>query len=277
MFDRTLHSRLQTQPMKQLMNTYLFVAIGEPEVTGKALYEAAQFGDMKGTLLIAPEGFNLGLWGEEEAISKFLLMLGELFPMQGAQVRRSILEEQPFGRLLLKVKSEIITFGHATRAELNAGTFVEPDDVAAWLCDPDVVLLDTRNDYETAIGTFRGATTIPIHSFTELALCADELARRFRGKKVLGFCTGGVRCEKAVPFFRERGIDAFQIRGGILGYLDRYPDGDWEGECFVFDGRYSIRPDGSPGTFRPCRHCGQPEREGFCRVCGAEAIAPKSE
>ena len=257
--------------LKQLVNTYLFVSIPDPEETGQALFSIAERESLKGTLLIAAEGFNIALWGEAASISRFLSVLDEEFPMENAQTRRLGEKEQPFGRLRLKVKAEIITFGRSAPAELNEGTFVEPDQVASWIADPNVVLLDTRNAYETVVGTFQGATTLPIHSFTELAANVPELAQRFRGKKVLGFCTGGVRCEKAVPFLRANGLEAFQIRGGILGYLDRFPQGAWEGECFVFDDRYSIRADGSRGSFSACVKCGQPARTGRCLVCGETA------
>lgn len=250
-----------------MRNLYRFVEIAEVEQTGRELLFLAREAKLKGTLLIAPEGYNVAVWGTLPELDRFFDGMKGLLPVEDEQVRSSPLSASPFMRLRLKIKSEIITFGKPARPQENEGTFIEPDELERFLAQPDVVLLDTRNHYEAVMGTFRGAHTLPISSFTELASRAPALAEQFRGKRVVTFCTGGVRCEKAVPYLRDQGLQAYQIRGGILAYLEKYPEGLWEGECFVFDDRFSIRPDGSKGTFSPCPHCGQPSRDGRCLVC----------
>ncbi len=261
--------------MKQLMTIYMFVENPAPDRLGRELHENARRLALRGTLIVAPEGFNIALWGEESALESFLDGLCRRFPLENAQIRRDSVAEAPFDRLRLKVKREVIKLGRTVDTTRNAGRYIDAEELERMRQESDVILLDTRNDYETLVGTFRDALTLPIRHFSQFPQHAAELRERLRGKRVITFCTGGVRCEKAVPLLLEQGVDAYELRGGILAYFDRYPAGAWDGECFVFDNRYTIRPDGGPGSYRPCQACGQPLRgelrdatDAVCPSCG---------
>ncbi len=255
--------------MKELANFYVFSPLEDPAAAGAQWKERAGELDLRGTFILAREGANIALGGEPERLDEFIAWFGQSVSLDGVQIKRTSVEKIPFGRLVVKVKPEIVTFGQEVTHALNEGRYISPEDFHRMANDPDVVLLDVRNDYECIIGTFEGAMTLPLKKFRDLPEHLDEL-RALGDKKIISFCTGGVRCEKAVPYLRDQGLEnVYELEGGILNYLREYPEGHWRGECFVFDERYSVKTDGSPGSYEPCGACGQPSRDGECLYCGA--------
>jgi UPF0176 protein len=205
---------------------------------------------LKGTILIAPEGINLSVAGEDEAIERFIERLqdGPCPPDPDGVSRSFPVDFLPYRRLRIRERPEIISFRQRVDTSLNRGRYLMPHEFHERMKRGEVIPVDTRNRYESRIGTFRGAVILPLDSFSELPEHL-HLLEPYREKEIVTFCTGGVRCEKVVPFLLSKGFNrVWQIRGGIQDYISQFPDGFFEGECFVFDDRYSILPDGSTGT-----------------------------
>lgn len=224
---------------------------------------------IKGSLLLAEEGVNGTLAGSPEAIAEALATLRALPGAEGLEAKFSEAGEMPFLRLKVRLKREIVTMGvPGTDPNDLVGTYVKPQDWDALISDPDTVLIDTRNDYEVAIGTFEGAIDPQTETFREFPAWFRQFRERLeaegRKPKIAMFCTGGIRCEKATSFVKAEGIDdVFHLEGGILKYLEEVPaEGSlWRGECFVFDERVSVCPDLSPGSHVLCHACGHPVSE----------------
>ncbi|MGE6699309.1 rhodanese-related sulfurtransferase [Hyphomonas sp. NPDC076900] len=224
---------------------------------------------IKGSLLLAEEGINGTLAGTPEAITEALATLRALPGAETLEAKFSEADEMPFLRLKVRLKREIVTMGvPGTDPNSLVGTYVKPQDWDALISDPDTVLIDTRNDYEVAIGTFEGAIDPRTETFREFPAWfrqfREKLEAEGRKPKIAMFCTGGIRCEKATSFVKAEGIDdVFHLEGGILKYLEEVPaEGSlWRGECFVFDERVSVCPDLSPGSHVLCHACGHPVSE----------------
>ena len=221
---------------------------------------------IKGSVLIAEEGVNGTIAGSPEAIEAALETLRALPGADGLEAKFSEAEEMPFLRLKVRLKREIVTMGvPGTDPNALVGTYVKPEDWNALISDPDTILIDTRNDYEVAIGTFEGAIDPQTESFRDFPAWFREFRARLdaegRKPKIAMFCTGGIRCEKATSFVKAEGIeDVFHRQGGILKYLEAIPEPEtkWRGECFVFDERVSVRHDLTPGDHVLCHACGRP-------------------
>jgi UPF0176 protein len=221
---------------------------------------------IKGTLLLAEEGVNGTIAGSPEAIDAALAELRNLPGAEGLEAKFSEAAGMPFARLKVRLKREIVTMGvPGTDPNSLVGTYVKPEDWNALITDPDTVLIDTRNEYETALGTFEGAIDPQTESFRDF----PEWFRDFRARldaegrkpKIAMFCTGGIRCEKATSFVKAEGLeDVFHLEGGILKYLETVPEPEtkWRGECYVFDERVSVRHDLTPGEHVLCHACGRP-------------------
>ena len=195
-----------------------------------------------GTLILANEGFNSTVCGESESISRFISSLEVLF---GVEIifKSSFSEDPPFVRAKVKIKPEIVTLRKSVNIAAGKGTHVAPEDWNEVISRPGVVLLDTRNHYEYASGTFRGATNPKTETFSELPRFVDHNLDPKRDKSVAMFCTGGIRCEKFAPYLKSLGFEnVFQLEGGILKYLEVVPQDQqlWAGECYVFDKRVSV-------------------------------------
>ena len=253
-----------------------------PSITVAALYRFARFADpaalraplaelcaaqaIKGTLLLAREGLNGTIAGSASGIAAVLKHLRTLPDCAGLEVKLSSAAEMPFLRLKVRVKREIVTMGQPEIDPLSgAGHYVAPADWNALISDPAVVLIDTRNDYEVAIGTFAGATDPQTASFSDFPgwfrAHRDRLLGQGQTPKVAMFCTGGIRCEKSTAFLKAEGVDeVFHLAGGILKYLEQVPAADslWQGECFVFDERVSVGHGLIPGSYELCRGCRRP-------------------
>ena len=233
---------------------YHFAHVADPDALAARLQGVAEAGDVRGTVLVAPEGVNLFLAGVEAAVESVLDVLRGDARFDGLQVKRSWSRTQPFGRLKAKVKPEIITFRRDGTAPLQRrAPAVEPATLARWLeqghddTGRRVVMLDTRNREEFAYGTFENALTLPIDNFTELPAALEPHRDALADATVVSFCTGGIRCEKAALWLREDGMDnVLQLDGGILGYFEQVGSVGYAGRCFVFDGRVALDPQLRP-------------------------------
>lgn len=242
---------------------YRFVSIPDKEALRPLLKETFQRLDICGTLLIADEGINGTLAaGSVEAIDGMLDILNRHTGLSRDEIKFSYAEEKPFQRLKVRLKKELITFKQpsADPTQLR-GIYVEPKDWNRLISDPEVTVLDTRNVYETVIGTFDRAEDPQIENFTEFAEFVRTKLNPEKHKKVAMYCTGGIRCEKASAFMRAEGFgEVYHLKGGILKYLEEIPpeQSKWQGECYVFDRRVAVGHGLTTGRFTMCFCCGYP-------------------
>ena len=240
---------------------YRFVRIAEPAALRADLAPFCCGQGIKGTLLVAPEGINGTVAGSDGAIEALVERLGT-YGLTDLEIKFSRASSMPFHRLKVRLKAEIVTMGQPGIDPLDsAGTYVDPSDWNALIADPDTIVIDTRNDYEVAIGTFRGAVDPATKSFREFPAWAEANREMLDGRKVAMFCTGGIRCEKATAYVRSLGLeDVYHLKGGILKYLEEVPASEslWEGECFVFDERVSVGHGLREGEAELCRACRMP-------------------
>ncbi len=235
------------------ISAYLFTWIDDPQGLRPALRERALVAGLRGTILLAQEGINLFLAGEPEAVRGFVDELRRDPRFADIATKESWSVAQPFGKMLVKVKREIIRMDRpAVRPAEGRAPAVEPATLRRWLdaghddSGRDVVLLDTRNAFEVDYGTFDGALDGRIERFTQFPDAAAAVRAQLVGKTVVSFCTGGIRCEKAAIHLREEGIDAYQLDGGVLAWFEQIGGAHWSGELFVFDEREALTPDLSP-------------------------------
>ncbi len=245
---------------------YKFVDLPDYEALQAPIQQLADEHGIKGILLLAREGINGTIAGTREGIDAILTYLRS-DPRLADLVHKeswSEGEHAPFHRLRVRLKKEIVTMGQPNVNALNAGTYVKPEDWNALISDPDVVLIDTRNDYEVGIGTFKGAVNPKTDTFREFPQWVQEqsveggLLDKTKKKKVAMFCTGGIRCEKSTAYMKSQGYDeVYHLEGGILKYLEtvKQVNSLWEGQCFVFDERVSVGHDLVPGGYTQCRAC----------------------
>ena len=221
---------------------------------------------IRGTLLIAREGINGTIAGSSAAIEAALAHIRALPGCADVDVKTSYAAELPFHRLKVRIKREIVTMGEPSIDPLaDAGHYVAPEDWNALIGDPDTILIDTRNDYEVAIGSFAGAIDPRTATFRDFPAWfrAERAALLGRGppSRIAMFCTGGIRCEKATAFLKAEGLDeVFHLKGGILNYLETVPASEslWRGECFVFDQRVAVAHNLAPGSSKLCHACRRP-------------------
>lgn len=244
---------------------YKFVQLDDFEAMRQPLLELCESQGIKGTILLALEGINSTVAGTDSALHALLAFLTQDPRLADLTHKTSWAEEQPFARMKVKLKKEIVTLGQPEVSPINkVGTYVEPTDWNQLISDSDVVVIDTRNTYEVDIGTFHGAANPHTDSFREFPAYAAEQLDPAKHKKVAMFCTGGIRCEKASSYLLEHGFDqVYHLKGGILKYLEDVPAEEslWEGECFVFDERVTVQHGLEPGRYAMCRGCGHPVSE----------------
>ncbi|HEY9604528.1 MAG TPA: rhodanese-related sulfurtransferase [Allocoleopsis sp.] len=249
--------------MTQVVATfYKFVRLPDFAEKREPLLAYCQAQSIRGTILLAAEGINGTIAGSHEAINSVLSFLRSDPRLADLEHKESYADAQPFERMKVRLKKEIVTLG---LPEINpsdrVGTYVSPEDWNALICDPDVIVIDTRNDYEVSIGTFQGAQNPKTGSFHEFPDYVRDRLDPNKHKKVAMFCTGGIRCEKASSFMMAQGFqEVYHLKGGILKYLEEVPEEDslWQGECFVFDQRIAVRHGLEEGTHDMCRSCGHP-------------------
>ncbi len=245
---------------------YRFARFDDPAAIKPALLARCEEAGAKGTILLAPEGINGTIAAGDEGIEHVLAHLRDLPGCADLTFKQSRADTMPFYRMKVRLKREIITMGEGDLDPAhNAGTYVKPEDWNALIDDPDTILIDTRNDYEVAVGTFRGAIDPKTKSFGEfpdwLRAHREEWEREGRTPKIAMFCTGGIRCEKSTALARMEGLaDVYHLDGGILNYLEKVDadDSRWEGECFVFDERVSVKHGLEVGDHSLCRACRMP-------------------
>jgi UPF0176 protein len=221
---------------------------------------------VKGTLLLAPEGINGTIAGSDAGISRVLDHIRQLVGADGLEVKFSRAAAHPFHRMKVRLKREIVTMGEPhIDPRHGAGRYVAPADWNALIGEPGTILIDARNDYEVAVGTFAGAINPQTKTFREFpAWFRAERQRLLSGgaePKIAMFCTGGIRCEKSTAFLKGEGLDhVYHLQGGILRYLEEVPPEQslWQGECFVFDERVSVGHGLAPGSYALCRACRRP-------------------
>lgn len=252
---------------------YKFVELPDFASLQTPLLACCEAHGVKGTLLLASEGINGTIAGQPEGVHAVLAWLRQDPRLAALEHKEAWATQIPFHRMKVRLKREIVTLGVPdVHPALMAGRYVKPADWNRLLDDPKLVLVDTRNDYEVAIGSFKGAVNPATRSFSELPGWVErEMAEGGKlasvdGRKprVAMFCTGGIRCEKSTAFLRTRGFDeVYHLEGGILKYLETVPQAQsrWQGECFVFDERVSVGHGLEPGNFTFCRSCRDPLSE----------------
>ena len=217
---------------------------------------------VRGTLLLASEGINGTVAASRVAIDALLAWLRNDPRLADIDCKESFADSLPFKRARVKLKKEIVTMGvPGIDPQRVVGTYVNPREWNRLISDPDVLLLDTRNDYEVGVGTFKNAVNPATGSFREFPRFVKENLDPQKHKKVAMFCTGGIRCEKSTAYLKEQGFaEVYHLKGGILKYLEEVPQEEmlWEGECFVFDERVTVNRQLQKGSYDQCNACRQP-------------------
>ncbi len=241
---------------------YKFVELSDFASLRAPLLACCSDNNIKGTILLAREGINGTIAGSPESVQALLAFLRSDSRLADLVHKESGSQKPPFNRLKVRLRREIVTLGiPGIDPNLMAGKYVKPEEWNKLLDDPDVVVVDVRNDYEVSMGTFKGAIDPKTKSFSELPAWVQRETALRNKPKVAMFCTGGIRCEKSTAFLRSQGFDeVYHLEGGILKYLEIVPPAEsrWEGECFVFDERVSVVHGLKTGEYELCRACGHP-------------------
>ena len=245
---------------------YKFVHLADYQALQEPLLACCLANQVTGTLLLAEEGINGTIAGSVSGVEAVLDHMRQDSRLQSLPYKKSWADQSPFYRMKVKLKREIVTMGVPNiHARAEAGTYVKPDQWNQLIQDPDVVVVDVRNDYEVSIGSFESAVNPHTASFSEF----PDWVQRQSGQggilnkktKVAMFCTGGIRCEKSTAYLRSKGFDeVYHLEGGILKYLETVSAGEsrWNGECFVFDERVSVVHGLQKGSYDLCRACRLP-------------------
>jgi len=244
---------------------YKFVRLENFEVLREPLHATMVANEVRGTLLLAQEGINGTVAGTRAGIDALLAWLETDERLANIVTKESFDEANPFYRTKVKLKKEIVTMGvEGIDPNQVVGTYVKPKDWNALISDPEVVLVDTRNDYEVKVGTFTGALDPETTNFREFPQYVKDNLDPEKNKKVAMYCTGGIRCEKSTAYLKEQGFDeVYHLEGGILKYLEEVPQEEsmWEGECFVFDNRVTVDHNLEKGKYDQCHACRLPLTE----------------
>ena len=256
---------------------YRFASFADPQALAAQLRDlCAQLGTC-GTLILAREGINGTVAGSEQAIDALLSHIRTLPGCADLDVKFAAADEAPFARMKVKVKAEIVTLGAGDLDPASqAGRYLDPAEWNALIADPDTIVIDTRNAYEVAVGSFDRAIDPGTRSFREFPAWFDNFAEQLREEgrepRIAMFCTGGIRCEKSTALVRSRGFeDVYHLRGGILRYLEEMPEDQsrWQGDCYVFDERVSVGHGLAAGNHVICRDCGLAHQPDAAHECPA--------
>ncbi|WP_415922580.1 rhodanese-related sulfurtransferase [Tateyamaria sp. SN6-1] len=241
---------------------YHFTRFADPQALKGPLASVCCGNGVTGTLLLAPEGINGTIAGSRAGIDAVLAHIRALPGCADLEWKESASDTAPFGKMKVRIKREIVTMGQPdVDPAARTGHYVAPQDWNALIGRDDVAVIDTRNDYEVAIGTFDGAVDPQTRSFGEFPAWWEANREKFAGKKIAMFCTGGIRCEKSTNYLLGQGVeDVFHLKGGILKYLEEVPAerSTWQGDCFVFDGRVSVGHGLAVGPHQLCHACRRP-------------------
>jgi UPF0176 protein len=255
-------SQLQSEQTCEVATFYRFVALAGHESMRAPLLAFCEAHAIVGTILLAEEGINATVAGERSALEALLRHLGEDPRLAGLDARWSVSPRSPFRRMKIKLRREIVTLGvPGIRPAERTGRHVPADEWNAILRDPEVLVIDARNDYEIGIGSFANALSPRTRNFRDFPDFVDNELDPRAQPRVAMFCTGGVRCEKASALLLARGFqDVMQLEGGILAYLEQVPveESLWWGECFVFDDRVAVDGELAPGNYQQCYACRRP-------------------
>ena len=241
---------------------YHFASFPDYKSFQEPLQALCEDNNVRGTLLLAHEGINGTIAGPESGVRTVLAFIRARPEFANLEHKESHASKSPFLRMKVKLKKEIVTMGvENIDPKKIVGTYVDPKDWNALISDPETILIDTRNDYETAIGIFKGAIDPNIKTFREFPDWVRNNPGLHNKPKIAMYCTGGIRCEKSTAFAKELGFEeVYHLKGGILKYLEEVPEEEslWEGECFVFDERVGVGHGLKEGDFRLCRACRYP-------------------
>ncbi|XOY57668.1 MAG: rhodanese-related sulfurtransferase [Rhodobacterales bacterium] len=241
---------------------YHFTRFADPAALRAPLLELCRARGISGTLLLAGEGINGTIAGDRAGIGAVLAHIRALPGCADIEWKESTAVDAPFHRIKVRLKREIVTMGQPDIDPVSrVGHYVDPADWNDLISAPDVAVIDTRNDYEVAIGTFDGAIDPQTKSFGEFPAWWEANKHRFHNKRIAMFCTGGIRCEKSTNYLMGQGVeDVYHLKGGILKYLEEVPQdaSKWDGECFVFDGRVSVGHGLAEGPHILCHGCRRP-------------------
>lgn len=246
--------------MPEFLNiaAYKFVDLDQVEALKADLLPLCKSLELKGTILLSREGINLFLAGLRSNVEKFLSVLRAIPELTDLEVKESISDHQPFSRMLVRLKKEIISMGvQEIQPRRKTSPKISPKQLKAWLDEGrEVALLDVRNDYEVELGTFENAIRIGVDSFRDFPAATERLPDEYRQKPIVMFCTGGIRCEKAGPLMEAKGFqEIYQLDGGILKYFEECGGEHYRGDCFVFDKRVAVDPDLNETTAELCYGC----------------------
>lgn len=241
---------------------YHFSRFPDPAALRPRLLELCDNNDIRGTLLLAQEGINGTIAGPRTGIDAVLAHIRSLPGCAGLEWKEAASDTPPFGRMKVRLKKEIVTMGQPdVDPRAQVGHYVTPEEWNDLINSPDVAIIDTRNDYEVAIGTFKGAIDPGTRSFGEFPAWWEANKERFHNKRVAMFCTGGIRCEKSTNYLLSQGVsEVYHLKGGILNYLEKIPENNstWNGACFVFDARVSVGHGLKQGPHELCHGCRRP-------------------
>jgi UPF0176 protein len=244
---------------------YKFAVLNDYQTLRQPLLNLMHQHDVRGTLLLAREGINGTIAGSRQGVDVIKSWLDADSRFEGIDYKESFVDIQPFKRTKVKLKKEIVTMGvDGIDPQRIVGTYVEPGDWNALISDPEVLVVDTRNQYEVEIGTFANARNPATDSFREFPEYVKQNLEPGRHKKVAMFCTGGIRCEKSTAYLKEQGFnEVYHLKGGILKYLEEVPEQEslWHGECFVFDDRVTVNHRLERGEYDQCHACRRPITE----------------
>lgn len=230
------------------ITAYRFVQLSKPilpklQISLKS--KAKELG-LKGTVLLSVEGINLFIAGGNDAVSSFQSFLNTYSYFQNLEFKKSFSNFQPFKKMLVKLKKEIISFGiDSIQPEKRTAPYITPEKLNLWLEKrPDLVLMDTRNTFEVEFGSFKNALNLELKQFRDFPNAVKKLPEKLKNMPIVTFCTGGIRCEKAAAYLLENGYtEVYQLEGGILNYLEKCGESHFKGPCFVFDARVVISPN----------------------------------
>jgi UPF0176 protein len=228
---------------------------------------------VKGTILLSTEGINMFISAQRETIDQYLKLVETYNEFQGLPYKESVSVEQPFTRMLVRIKKEIISMGvDSVKPAHKTAPYISAEDFKRWYDEgKDMVVLDTRNDYEVQLGTFAGAQDLDIKTFRDFPTAVRQLPDALKSKPVVTFCTGGIRCEKAADYMNTIGFEeVYQLDGGILKYFEKNGGSHYEGECFVFDKRVSVNSSLAETSVIQCYACRMPlstEKQNEAKTC----------
>lgn len=244
---------------------YKFVELADYKELQPKLKKLMNQHQVRGTILLAEEGINGTISGRSHDVEKIIGWLNNDTRLEDIDTKTSLHHEPPFLRTKVKLKKEIVSLGVPdANPTKHVGTYIEPENWNTLLADPDVLLIDTRNEYEVQIGSFKGAISPNTETFRDFPQYVETQLSEHKDKKIAMFCTGGIRCEKSTSLLKTQGFDkVYHLKGGILNYLDKVPEEDslWQGECFVFDDRVAVDKHLNKGQYDQCHACRRPITE----------------